>query len=67
MKDVSAVQWRKSSHSGGDGGQCVEVASLDPAIAVQDSKNPGGAKLTFDAASWRAFVHRVKASEYDLT
>ncbi|GAA2091845.1 DUF397 domain-containing protein [Actinomadura alba] len=64
--DMSAAQWRKSSRSGAEGGQCVEVAGLGPSIAVRDSKNPGGAKLTFDAADWRAFVHRVKASEHDL-
>ncbi|MBC6460883.1 DUF397 domain-containing protein [Actinomadura sp. HBU206391] len=64
---MSAVQWRKSRRSGGDGGDCVEVASLDPAIAVRDSKNPDGAKLILDAAGWRSFVRRVKASEHDLT
>jgi hypothetical protein len=67
VKDVSAAQWRKSSRSGAEGGQCVEITGLDSAIAVRDSKNPGGAKLIFDAAGWRAFVRRVKASEHDLT
>lgn len=26
--DLSAAQWRKSSRSGGSGGQCVEIAVL---------------------------------------
>jgi hypothetical protein len=27
IPDLSAAQWRKSSHSGGQGGNCVEVAA----------------------------------------
>lgn len=35
------MNWRKSSHSGGNGGQCVELKNtLD---GVRDSKNPGQA------------------------
>lgn len=26
--DLSSVQWRKSTRSGGQGGECVELASL---------------------------------------
>ncbi|MCO5966929.1 DUF397 domain-containing protein [Actinoallomurus soli] len=26
--DLAAAQWRKSSRSGGSGGQCVEIAVL---------------------------------------
>jgi Domain of unknown function (DUF397) len=28
--DVSRAAWRKSSYSGGNGGQCVEVAAVRP-------------------------------------
>ncbi|TYB48433.1 DUF397 domain-containing protein [Actinomadura chibensis] len=62
----SAIQWRKSSRSGGQGGACVEIAELAAAIAVRDSKDPEGPKLTFDTASWHAFTRRVKSSEFDL-
>jgi hypothetical protein len=27
--DVSTLDWRKSGRSGGDGGDCVEVATVD--------------------------------------
>jgi len=37
--------WRKSSFSGGNGGQCVELANLG---AVRDSKNPDGPTLAVD-------------------
>ncbi|MFB4305855.1 DUF397 domain-containing protein [Actinomadura sp. GTD37] len=59
------VRWRKSSYSGPQGGECVEVALLAPGIAVRDSKDPGGPRLAFGAAEWRAFARRVKASEFD--
>lgn len=35
--------WRKSSFSGSNGGNCVEVAS--GLRALRDSKNPGGPVL----------------------
>jgi hypothetical protein len=57
----SSVEWRKSSYSQGNGGQCIEVAgSLPQVVAVRDSKDPGGARLTFQAASWIAFTDAVK-------
>ncbi|MFI0405146.1 DUF397 domain-containing protein [Actinomadura sp. 3N508] len=60
------VQWRKCSHSGGQGGDCVEVADLAPVIAVRDSKNPDGPRLAFGRAAWRAFTRRVRSDEFDL-
>ena len=41
--DLSNATWRKSSYSGGNGGNCVEVAALpDDSRAVRDSKDPEG-------------------------
>ncbi|MGC0339834.1 DUF397 domain-containing protein [Streptomyces sp. SLBN-8D4] len=49
--------WRKSSYSGGSGGDCLEVADGHPtAIPVRDSKNPQGPKLVFRPEAWSAFV-----------
>lgn len=60
--DPSAATWHKSSYSGGDGGDCLEVASGHPTlIPVRDSKNPLGPKLTFRSEAWFAFVEGVKA------
>jgi hypothetical protein len=64
--DVSGTVWRKSTRSGGDTGQCVEVTGLAPVIAVRDSKDPDGPKLIIDAADWRAFTRQIKANEHDL-
>ncbi len=58
IKDTRPA-WRKSSHSGGDNGNCVEVYSLD---AVRDSKNPDGPVLTLNL---RAFIDEVKDGRYD--
>ncbi|MFG2087059.1 MULTISPECIES: DUF397 domain-containing protein [unclassified Spirillospora] len=64
--DLSAVNWRKSSRSGHEGGACVEVASAAPGFAVRDSKNPDGPKLTFGNAAWREFTSHIKANAHDL-
>jgi hypothetical protein len=56
-----AEVWRKSSYSGGNGGNCVEVArTLPAAIAVRDSKDPGGPKLIFTPTDWAAFTESIR-------
>jgi hypothetical protein len=55
--ELAGVRWRKSSRSGPDGGNCVEVAdNLPGVVAVRDSKDPGGPALVFTSDAWRAFV-----------
>ncbi|MFI6515239.1 DUF397 domain-containing protein [Spirillospora sp. NPDC050679] len=58
--------WRTSSYSGSSGGECVEVAASARAVAVRDSKNPDGAMLTFDGATWAAFTKKIKAGGHGL-
>jgi hypothetical protein len=61
------VIWRKSSYSGSNGGDCVEVAMLpERSRAVRDSKDPGGPNLTFSREEWRAFTGSVKRGELGL-
>ncbi|WP_093168195.1 DUF397 domain-containing protein [Sinosporangium album] len=65
--DLSGAQWQKSSRSGDNGGNCVEVArNISGVVAVRDSKNPGGAVLVFSPDEWKAFVGGVKKGEFDL-
>jgi len=60
--DMSTATWRKSTYSGGDGGDCLEVADGHPTVVpVRDSKNPLGPKLVFRAEAWTAFVEDVRA------
>ena len=64
--DLTNAIWRKSTYSGSNGGQCVEVASnLPGVIAVRDSKNPDGPALVFTPDEWQAFVDGVHAGEFD--
>ncbi len=60
--DVTPVAWRKSSRSGDNGGVCVEVATVGPAVAVRDSKHPDGPLLAFAPGTWKAFTAQLKAS-----
>ncbi|RAY11756.1 DUF397 domain-containing protein [Actinomadura craniellae] len=57
--DLSAAQWRKSSRSGSNGGDCVEVAALPGGIAVRDSRDPSGPALTFSRTAFRAFARAI--------
>jgi hypothetical protein len=60
---ASRTAWRKSSHSGGDGTECVEVARADRLTAVRDSKNPTGPVLSFTQPEWTAFLAHLKHSD----
>ena len=65
--DLTRAEWRKSTKSGGNGGNCVEVArNLPRTVAVRDSKDPHGPVLAIESAEWRAFIAGVKAGRYDL-
>ncbi|MFJ1805320.1 MULTISPECIES: DUF397 domain-containing protein [unclassified Streptomyces] len=49
--------WRKSSYSGDQGGQCVEIADTPTAtIAIRDSKTPAGPILTVEPAAFSTFL-----------
>jgi hypothetical protein len=57
---------KKASRSGGNGGQCVEVARIDTdTVAVRDSKDPDGPVLRFRQAEWEAFLDGVTRREFD--
>jgi hypothetical protein len=56
-----AAAWHKSSYSAANGGQCVEVAGNIPRIvAVRDSKDPAGPRLTFSRADWTTFTDGIR-------
>jgi hypothetical protein len=64
--DFTNAAWRKSSRSGDNGGQCVEVAFLDDAVGLRDSKATGnGPILAFTNDEWDAFIGSAVHSNFN--
>ena len=58
------LTWRKSTYSGPNDENCVEVAPLAKGmLAMRDSKNPNGATLTFTSREWKRFIIQIKSSQ----
>ncbi|MEU6034034.1 DUF397 domain-containing protein [Actinomadura sp. NPDC047616] len=59
--DLRDVAWRKSSYSGSNGGNCIELAdaagAVADAVAVRDSKDPDGPVLLLTRAALRTAVN----------
>jgi hypothetical protein len=57
---MTRALWRTSTHSGGNGGECVEIAnnlaSEHGVVLVRDSKNQAGPMLRFTCGEWTAFA-----------
>ncbi|MCG3041249.1 DUF397 domain-containing protein [Streptomyces sp. S1A] len=53
---TSGLAWFKSSYSGTEGGDCVEVAAGTAAVHVRDSKAVAGPVLTVSREAWAEFV-----------
>jgi transcriptional regulator with XRE-family HTH domain len=68
--ESGGAAWRTSSYSGGNGGQCIEVAALPGTgrpgglCAVRDSKDRGGPVLAFGPGPWREFTAAVRAGRF---
>jgi hypothetical protein len=60
MEGTSAVTWRKSSFSGGNGGQCVEVADAPRMVLVRDTTDRDGAVISIPARAWQTFTASLK-------
>lgn len=54
------MDWRKSTHSGASGGNCVEVGTAS-GVRVRDTKDNGtGPVLAFTADAWQEFVSTIR-------
>jgi hypothetical protein len=49
------LAWRKSSYSGSEV-NCVELAHQPATMAVRDSKNPTGPRLSFPQTAFQTFL-----------
>ena len=57
-----SANWRKSTYSGGNGGDCVEVGTAGAGVVVRDTADRAGAILAVPAGAWRALLAEVRAS-----
>ena len=56
----SPVTWRKSTYSGGNGSNCVEVGHTASLVLVRDTKDRAGAVLAIAPDAWRRFAASMK-------
>jgi Domain of unknown function (DUF397) len=54
--------WRRSTRCANNG--CVETSFMADAYLVRDSKEIGGAILSFGPARWMDFITAIKAGEF---
>lgn len=52
--------WRKSSYSNDNGGNCVETASGDGLILVRDTTNRDGGTVAFTTEAWERFTGSLR-------
>ena len=64
--NLANAVWQKSTRSGPVSDNCVEIAFVDGAVAMRDSKHPDGPVLLFTAEEWDAFVEGAKDGEFDV-
>lgn len=56
------LHWFKSSYSGGQGGECVEVALTPTTIHIRDSKSTDhgmGATVRITPTTWSDFINSL--------
>ncbi|TMR05422.1 DUF397 domain-containing protein [Actinomadura soli] len=58
--DLTKADWRKSSYTGPNGGDCVELASVPDMVSVRDSKDPDGPKLLVTRRAFAALLSDIK-------
>lgn len=67
MEELTQPRWRKSSHSGNGGADCVEVArNLTGVVLVRDSKDRARPELRVTGPAWSALVRAIKRGEFVL-
>jgi hypothetical protein len=54
--EPSGVVWLKSSASGGESSNCVEVALLHESVLVRRSPGPKAERLTVPLPAWTTFL-----------
>ncbi|MFG7942210.1 DUF397 domain-containing protein, partial [Streptomyces cacaoi] len=55
-RSTAGLAWFKSSYSGTQGDDCVEVAIVERAVHVRDSKDVSRPAFAVGREGWRQFV-----------
>jgi hypothetical protein len=55
------ADWRKSTYSSANGGQCVEVGNVSAGVVVRDTTNREGTVLGVPSGAWQAFLGTLRA------
>ena len=58
--EVISAKWRKSTYSGGNGGNCVEVGAATKHVLVRDTTNRDSVVVRVPPDAWREFAERLK-------
>ena len=53
------TNWRKSSYSGDNGGECVEIAAAGT-VLVRDTTDRTGPVVTFTVSAWQNFLTTIR-------
>jgi len=52
--------WRKSTHSTGNGGDCVEIGGADGEVLVRDTKDRAGHSMSVPTGEWNRFIGELR-------
>jgi hypothetical protein len=62
---IRGLDWRKAARSISNGA-CVEVGAATHVVAVRDSTDQAGPRLTYSTAAWRNFAQSVRQGRFDI-
>jgi Domain of unknown function (DUF397) len=62
---LTSIQWRKSTYSGGSGGNCVEAgtSAREMHVLIRDTTDRDGTVLSVNQDAWRTLIARLKAAK----
>ncbi|OMI40869.1 DUF397 domain-containing protein [Streptomyces sparsogenes] len=61
-RGTTELAWFKSSYSGGEGDDCVEIAIAEEAVHIRDSKDLTRPPFAVDREGWASFVTFVSGA-----
>lgn len=61
LSRYQSLTWRKSTASGGTGGECIEVAAAASSVLIRDSRDRSGPVLAVSAPGWAEFLDRIRS------